>query len=603
VKRILLLSALVCFFLSALAFAETPAPVLPDVAVDQPVVAVDQPIPAPADQPLLEGDHPAEAAAEPHTAEPHAAAAEQHGGGQHGVPGASLSLLWVIPFIGILLSIALFPLFAPHFWHKHFPKIAGFWALAFSLPFLAIYKGAATYDLMHIYLIDYIPFIILLWGLYTAAGGMIVRGTLRGSPAVNLLLLLIGTVLASWVGTTGASMLLIRPVLRANGWRKNKTHVIIFFIFLVSNIGGSLTPLGDPPLFLGFIHGVDFFWTMNLLPQMAFVVSLLLAVFFALDTYYFKQETAPPDDGVKEPLKIDGLHNLLFFGGIMGAVLFSGMAHLGDINVGGVHVGIQNLIRDGVIILMGVLSMVSTNKTLRTDNEFSWFPIKEVAYLFAGIFATIVPALAILKAGAQGPAGALIRAVEDPWQFFWVTGTLSSFLDNAPTYLTFFTTAIGKLYPAGLDERTAAQMLMGHEDKLVAYWETLKGDPTQQAYLAELARHHGVAVADLSAQALNGFKYLLAISTGAVFMGANTYIGNAPNFMVKSIAEEGGVTMPSFFGYMIKYSIPVLVATFIILTFAFYSGEGAANQAVRYGVPAVSIAYIVFMLFLKGTKR
>ena len=530
----------------------------------------------------------------------HAAAASGH----HGVAGKELKLWWVIPFIGILLSIALFPLFAPHFWHTHFAKVSAFWALAFAAPFVAIYHGAGVYELLHIYLIDYIPFIILLWGLYTVAGGMIVRGTLRGSPGVNLVLLLIGTVLASWLGTTGASMLLIRPMLRANAWRKNKTHVVIFFIFLVSNIGGSLTPLGDPPLFLGFIHGVDFFWTMNLLPQMSFVVLLLMAVFLGLDSYLYKRETPPPDDGAKEPLKIDGLHNLLFFGGIIGGVLLSGMVKLGAISVGGVQVELQNLARDGVIVLMGVMSLVTTKKQLRTDNEFTWFPIKEVAYLFAGIFATIVPALAILKAGTTGAAAPLIRAVEQPWHFFWVTGILSSFLDNAPTYLTFFTTAIGKLYPAGIAEKLAAQFLMGHPDQIAAYWQQIQGDASMAAYVSQLAQQHGVDPAQATAELLNGFKYLLAISAGAVFMGANTYIGNAPNFMVKSIAEESGVEMPSFFGYMIKYSIPFLVATFLLVTVAFFTGESAINHLVRYGVPVASIAFIAFTLFSnRGGRR
>jgi len=483
-------------------------------------------------------------AAEAEPAE-HAAAeehGEEHGGGHHGgVPGKDLPLWTALPFAGILLSIALFPLLAPTFWHHHFGKVSAFWALVFIIPYVVKFHGAAVYDIMHIYLIDYIPFIILLWGLFTAAGGLVVRGKLRGSPGVNLILLLIGTLMASWVGTTGASMVMIRPVLRANAWRKNKTHVIVFFIFLVSNIGGALTPLGDPPLFLGFIHGVKFFWTMNLIVPMAFVVALLLAIFYALDTFYYRKETPPKEDGVKEPLRVEGLHNLLFFAGIVGGVLFSGMVKLGSFTLAGVHMEVQNLVRDGVIIGMGVLSLVTTKKKLRADNEFTWFPILEVAYLFAGIFATIVPALAILKAGTEGAAAPLINAVNKPWQFFWVTGALSSFLDNAPTYLTFFTTAIGKLYPAGIEEKVAATYLMGHLNE------------------AQIAQ--GIT---------DGFKYLMAISAGAVFMGANTYIGNAPNFMVKSIAEEAGVKMPSFFGYMFKYSIPILVASFIITTFVFF---------------------------------
>ena len=593
-----------------LAIAQTSTPAAIDTplpaAIDTPLpTALDTPPPVEAPSAPTPDDGIAAPLAAPIEHPPAADAHDDGGHGHHGVPGAQLSLLWGVPFVGILLSIALFPLFAPHFWHRHFPKISAFWALSFIVPFLVTYKGSAIYDLLHIYLVDYIPFIILLWGLYTAAGGMVVRGTLRGSPAVNLALLLIGTILASWVGTTGASMLLIRPLLRANSWRKNKTHVVVFFIFLVSNIGGSLTPLGDPPLFLGFIHGVDFFWTFNLLPQMLFTVSILLALFFAMDNYYYRQETPPADDGTAEPLKIEGLHNLIFFGGIMGGVLFSGMVQLGEFTVGGVHIAFQNIVRDGVIVLMGVLSLLMTKKKLRSDNEFTWFPIKEVAYLFAGIFATIVPTLAILKAGTNGPAAPLIRAVEQPWHFFWVTGILSSFLDNAPTYLTFFSTAIGKLYPSGIVEKTAAQLLMGHEQELADYWNTIKANPAMQGYIGnQLAAHVGVPVGQLTAEALNGFKFLLAISAGAVFMGANTYIGNAPNFMVKSIAEESGIEMPSFFGYMIKYSLPILVTVFLVLTLAFYTGDGPLNQALRYGVPAVAVAYIVFSLFMtRGGRR
>ena len=457
----------------------------------------------------------------------------------HGVPGQLLPLWAALPFAGMLLSIALFPLLAPHFWHRHFGKVSAFWALTFVVPYLVRFGGPAFYDVAHIYLIDYMPFLILLGGLYIAAGGMIVRGTLRGSPAVNLVLLLIGTALASWVGTTGASMLLIRPVLRANSWRRHKTHVIVFFIFLIANVGGMLTPLGDPPLFLGFLHGVDFFWTAHLWPEMVFIAGVLLLLFVGLDTYYYRQEGPPPSDGTREPLRVEGLHNLLFFAGIMGAVLFSGMAELGRFSVGGIEIAIQDLVRDGLIIAMGLLSLVTTRREVRRDNDFSWGPILEVAYLFAGIFATILPALAILRAGVHGAAAPLIEAANQPWHYFWLAGGLSSFLDNAPTYLTFFNTAIGQLYPAGTPEPVAVAALMGHTTGAAA----------------------GLA---------DGSHFLAAISVGSVCMGANTYIGNAPNFMVKSIAEEAGVKMPSFFGYTFKYSLPILVTTFVAVTWLFF---------------------------------
>lgn len=443
--------------------------------------------------------------------------------------GTVLPLWSVFPFAGILLSIALFPLFAPHFWHHHFPKVSAFWALALAVPFLIVYKDVALYQIAHIYIVDYIPFIILLWSLFVVSGGIYVKGSLKGTPAVNALLLLIGTVLASLIGTTGASMLLIRPVLRSNSWRKYKVHTIVFFIFLISNIGGALTPLGDPPLFLGFLHGVPFFWTFKLLPHMAFASVILLGVYFILDSFYYRKEEKRVVQACElESLAIQGTHNFLFLGGIIGGVLFSGLVKMGEITLLGVHQSIENILRDGLLIIMGLLSLVTTKKAIRKGNEFGWAPILEVAYLFAGIFMTIIPALAILKAGENGALGFLIRSVDKPMHYFWVSGVLSSFLDNAPTYLTFFSSALGKFYP-GLPEAEAVARLI-----------------------------------------VEKIPYLAAISVGAVFMGANTYIGNAPNFMVKSIAEEAGVAMPSFFGYMFKYSLPILVVLFVIMTFVFF---------------------------------
>jgi len=448
--------------------------------------------------------------------------------------GSELPLWSAIPFVGILLSIAVFPLVAPHFWHHHFPKISAAWAVLFAVPFLFVYKGHAFYEIMHIYLLDYFPFIILLWGLYTIAGGIHIKGTMRGTPIVNVLIIFIGTMLASWVGTTGAAMIMIRPILKANQDRKYKVHLIVFFIFLVANIGGSLTPLGDPPLFLGFLHGVSFFWTLSLFPNMMFMVFTLLVILYVWDSYLYRKEDVKVDvSGEKEPIRIEGAFNFLFLFGVVVGVLFSGTVHLGELTVLGVHVPIQNWIRDFWIILMGILSLRITTKSIREANEFTWFPIKEVAYLFAGIFMTIIPALAILKSGEKGALAMLIKAVETPNDFFWVTGTLSSFLDNAPTYLTFFNTALGKL---GLTE-----------------------DMIRSAF----------AAGTISGDYPNFISLLTGISLGAVFMGANTYIGNAPNFMVKSIAEESGINMPSFFGYMIKYSIPILVPLFFLQSLIF----------------------------------
>ena len=461
-----------------------------------------------------------------------------HGEAHHGgVDGAKLPIWSIIPFVGILLSIAIFPLVLDsHFLVHHGGKMSLAWALIFAIPYLAVFRGDAFYDILHIYLIDYIPFIILLWGLFTVAGGILVRGTLRGSPIVNTLLLLIGTAIASWVGTTGASMLLIRPLIRANAYRKNKIHLIVFFIFLVSNIGGSLTPLGDPPLFLGFLHGVPFFWTTTaLFPHMLFISIILIVLFFVLDTFMFKREGGVvPDDGTSEPIRVDGLFNLIFLLGIVAAVLMSGTLKLGEVNILGVHVTWQNIARDVLIVVMGLLSLKFTpfSGELRQANEFSWEPIAEVAKVFAGIFMTIIPALAILKAGENGELRGLIGAIKEPLHYFWVTGVLSSFLDNAPTYLTFFNTALGKLH---LTESIVPEILSGQ----------LTG-----------------------AEHLEFVKLLTAISVGAVFMGANTYIGNAPNFMVKAIAEQSGIRMPSFFGYML-WSVGILVPLFVIVTFVF----------------------------------
>jgi len=448
--------------------------------------------------------------------------------GHHGPGlGADLAVWTCLPFAGILLSIALFPLVAPKFWHRHFPKASAFWALVFAVPFVIAYRGEAMYEILHVYIIDYIPFIILLWALFTVSGGILVRGTLKGSPGLNVLLLAIGTALASWIGTTGASMVLIRPVLRANAWRKRKVHVVIFFIFLVSNIGGSLTPLGDPPLFLGFLHGVPFFWTLKLILPMLFVAVPLLAIFYLVDTIYYRREEQP--EKLKgEPVKIEGLHNLIFLAGIVGAVLMSGFWDMGKVSILGVEQKIQFLVRDGVMILIGLLSLRSTRDEIHRDNEFTWFPIKEVAILFAGIFMTIIPALAILKAGEHGALRGMMEALATQKHYYWITGILSSFLDNAPTYLTFFNTILGNFY-AGMPEAEAVAGLIRENE-----------------------------------------PYLLAISTGAVFFGAMTYIGNAPNFMVKSIAEEAGVPMPSFFGYMIKYSLIILIPLFFLVTLVFF---------------------------------
>ena len=449
--------------------------------------------------------------------------------------GEVLPLWSVLPFVGILLSIAIFPLVAPTFWHHHFGKVTLAWSLILALPFYLAFKGEALHEIIHIYLVDYIPFIILLWGLFTVSGGIYLKGSPVGTPFVNMVFLLIGTILASWMGTTGAAMLLIRPVIRANAKRKYKKHVVIFFIFLVANIGGSLTPLGDPPLFLGFLHGVPFFWTMRILPHMLTVSALVLIVFFIIDSILYKREGASSKiSKKKEPFHLEGAHNFLFLLGIMGAVLMSGTWHTGEVvflnNIPRAH---QDLLRDVLIILMGLLSWWTTKKEIRSANGFTWFPIKEVAILFAGIFMTIIPALDMLRAGTHGAMAFIINTVKEPWNYFWMSGALSSFLDNAPTYLTFFNTALGRL---GISPNDVTGILNG----------TIHSPAADQF-----------------------IGFLKAISAGSVFYGANTYIGNAPNFMVRSIAEENKVPMPSFFGYML-WSIGILIPCFVIVTFIFF---------------------------------
>jgi len=442
--------------------------------------------------------------------------------------GRALSAWWSLPFAGVLLSIALFPLFAVRIWHHHYGKITAAWALAFFVPFVLVFgPGLAGASLVHALLAEYIPFIVLLTALFAVAGGIYIRGNLHGSPALNTAILAIGAVLASFMGTTGASMLLIRPLIRANDNRRHKAHVVVFFIFIVSNIGGSLTPLGDPPLFLGFLKGVEFFWTLrNILPETAFMLACLLVLFYGLDSWYYRREGVLPVDPTPDTprLGFDGGINFVLLLAVVVLVLMSGLWQSPVVfDVAGTPVPLPSLVRDIGLVGVTLLSLKLTAAKVHADNQFSWGPMAEVAKLFAGIFLTIIPVIAMLRAGVDGPFGAVVRAVTGPdgqplpAMYFWATGLLSSFLDNAPTYLVFFNTA--------------------------------GGDPQQ--LMTVLA------------------PTLAAVSAGAVFMGANSYIGNAPNLMVKAIAEERGVAMPSFFGYM-AWSCAVLVPLFVVLTFIFF---------------------------------
>ena len=452
--------------------------------------------------------------------------------------GEALPLWSCLPFVGMLLSIAIFPLVKPEWWEHHQLHAAVFWSLLFLVPFGIVFGGhLLTFQILETVLLDYLPFIILLFGLFVASGGIVLKGDLAGDTKTNVIMLLIGALLASWIGTTGSAMLMIRPIIRANDWRKHKAHTIVFFIFMVANIGGCLTPVGDPPLFLGFLRNVPFFWTMRLLPMMILNLVILTVVYIVLDKRYLKKELqdlshpeiVSVDRKANAPLKLEGAHNFIFILMIVGAVILNGIlagmpgftdpatGELTGITLVGVTLPWNSIIQMVIILIAAFLSMKTTKKSTREDNSFTFAPIAEVAKLFIGIFLTMIPALAILKANGAS------LGLTQPWQFFWITGALSSFLDNAPTYLVFLTTAGSVGFTEGVTTTV------------------------------------GIVAP----------KILMAVSAGAVFMGANTYIGNAPNFMVKSIAEENDIKMPSFFGYMV-WSVSILIPIFLIDTLIFF---------------------------------
>jgi Na+/H+ antiporter NhaD/arsenite permease-like protein len=445
--------------------------------------------------------------------------------------GNQLSLGFCVPFAGMLLCIAICPLVVGEWWEKWKPVVVVFWSLLFLIPF-AFYAGTglAWEQFLEAIIGDYLTFIVLLFGLFCVAGNIALEGDLVGTPKLNVLLLLIGTALSGWIGTTGSSMVMIRPLIRANKWRQRKVQLIVFFIFLVSNIGGCLTPVGDPPLLMGFNNGVDFFWSMNLLPVMLINVVILLAMFFVIDNRAYKQDLEAglhPETGEeKKKLHLAGAHNIFFLVMIVAAVILSGVLpktvdfFAKSVPIyGEVELGYSAILEIVMILLAAFCSFKTTKKEVREENHFTWDAIQEVAVLFIGIFVTMIPALLILKA----KGGSL--GISRPWQFFWITGLLSSFLDNTPTYLVFFTTAVH----SALTGAGAVAVTGGSIPKI----------------------------------------FLMAISCGAVFMGANTYIGNAPNFMVRSIAEENGIKMPSFFGYLV-WSLSCLIPVFLLDTLLFF---------------------------------
>jgi Na+/H+ antiporter NhaD/arsenite permease-like protein len=438
-----------------------------------------------------------------------------------GLDGAALPWSLALPFAGILLSIALGPLLFPRFWHRHYGKIAAGWAVLTLLPLIWFAGGAATLAaFVHEMLAEYLSFIVLLFSLYVVGGGILVSGDLKATPWTNAGILALGTAIASIVGTTGAAMILIRPLIRANLARQHNAHVVIFFIILVANVGGALSPLGDPPLFVGFLHGVDFFWTtQNILPQTVIVAGLLLSIFVALDLWRFRLENGAMPVAAN-PVRVRGLVNLPLIAAIVASILLSATWRPGiAFDILSTRLELQNVVRDVLLLVIAGLSLWLTPDEHREANGFTWEPIREVAKLFAGIFTTIIPVLAALNAGPRGAFAWLLSVVSEAngtpneVAYFWFTGLMSAFLDNAPAYLLFFELAGGD-----------AKALMGE---------------------------------------LSGT--LAAISMGAVYMGALTYIGNAPNLMVAAIAGERGIKMPGFFGYML-WASAILLPLFVLLT-------------------------------------
>ncbi|MEB2285053.1 MAG: sodium:proton antiporter [Myxococcales bacterium] len=424
--------------------------------------------------------------------------------------GETLPFWSIAPFALMLLGIALIPLRWPHFWESNANK--GIVSAVLGVP-VALYVATHDPHLLWHTTLEYVSFIALLGALFTISGGIVLRGDLRATPAINTAFLGVGALLANIIGTTGASMLLIRPLLQTNSERKHVGHIPILFIFVVSNCAGLLTPLGDPPLFLGYLRGVPFFWTLRLLPEWICVVSILLVVFYVMDGRAIAKESATDlrrDVEEQVPLHLAGTINALYLLGVVIAVLISPSLPEGPAREG---------VRLGVMAAMTALSLATTPQALRRENGFTFGPITEVAVLFAGIFATMIPALEILRVrGAE-------FGIREPWQFFWMSGILSSFLDNAPTYLTF---------------ASLAQSIGPGADTAVA----LAGGPVSATLLT-------------------------AISAGSVLMGANSYIGNGPNFMVKAIAEEQGVAMPSFGGYLL-WSVAILIPIFVVMTLVFF---------------------------------
>jgi Na+/H+ antiporter NhaD/arsenite permease-like protein len=444
--------------------------------------------------------------------------------------GATLPLVSVVPFLALLVTIAVLPLVAHHWWHQDRNK--GLVAALVSIPILAYFifgLGAAGHHVLVEKGFEYAGFIAVIGALFVITGGIWVQGSFAGTPLVNTGMLGAGAILANLVGTTGASVLLIRPLLRANRRRKHVAHIVIFFIFIVSNCGGLLTAIGDPPLLLGFLRGVPFEWTLHLWPEWLALNGALLVIFNFMDQWAFDREEQEEAGSLLEevlehaPLRLKGTVPMLALLGVLATIIIAGRAGAAGRPW---NTGVQEII----IVLIALVGYFAAPKLHRRKNDFTWAPLIEVAVLFAAIFVTMAPVLEILNAWSSGQRTILGMsfALHKPWHFFWATGALSSVLDNAPTYLAFAAAAAG-----------------------------LAGIPPHGPFIGELVAHEG------------GSMLLAALSTGAVFMGSLTYIGNAPNFMIRAIAQENGVQMPSFFGYM-AYSVGILVPLFVVVSVVFF---------------------------------
>jgi Na+/H+ antiporter NhaD/arsenite permease-like protein len=444
----------------------------------------------------------------------------------------------VAPFVVLLLAIALMPFIHKHHWENHYPKVAIGLGLITVIYYLVVLRNGPR---MLTSMVEYVGFMALIGSLFVIAGGIHINMTGRSTPAVNTGLLAMGAILANFIGTTGASMLLIRPYLRINKYRVAPFHVVLF-IFIVSNTGGALTPIGDPPLFLGYLKGVPFFWLLtkpNVVLAWLLTVGALLAIFFGMDSRNFRQHQAEVRKPVEDRVELEGAHNFIWLFVIIGLVLMQKADWLQALG----HEHLVTVVIAGLMVLAAGLAYKFANKDALKENEFSFGPVKEVGFLFAGIFATMVPALDLLEHHAGDLGISTVR------QFYWGSGVLSSVLDNAPTYLNFLTAAFG-LQHMSLENPTHVQALL-HPNVINQY------SPQQ---LIDLGLHKLDP---------NAWEYIVAISLGSVFFGANTYIGNGPNFMVKSIAEASGVKCPSFFGYIVKYSLPILIPLFALVSWLF----------------------------------